>query len=298
MSRGCSILRSVSPAITSLTSPCWNGGHATGKLAIWEVTAAGDHVGSAPIAEFDLLATDLGVKTFTTPANYEILSPGRHYFRAEYEGTPVDLTAPGTPPAPGPQNKQTVDVDGYYGSSSADLTHDVYLSGLIGLNSVMMDSDSSTADSFDSSPGGDEVTKTRARVLSNGNITLKGKIFGNVLSATGNVALLSGSIVNGNVTGNSISGPGTVTGTRTTHASALMGTTLVPVAVPGVCTPPSSPSSITGNGKFTYNPTTGNLTVNAKTVITLAPGEYCFGSITMGGGASIRADHRAGTGQG
>jgi len=149
-----------------------------------------------------------------------------------------------------------------------------------------MDSDSTVADGFDSSlPGGYAVTKNnRARVLSNGPITLKGRVFGNVLSANGNVALLSGSGVTGNVTGKTISGSGFVTGIRTIHDSAQM----LNVAVPAFCAPPSSLSSVTGDGKFTYNPTTGDLTLGSKTTVTLAAGDYCFRNIVMGGGASIR----------
>jgi hypothetical protein len=104
-----------------------------------------------------------------------------------------------------------VTVNGYYGSNSAPFNHDVYLSGLIGLNSVNFDSGGAIADSFDSTVGGYPATAaSRARVLSNGTITLKGRVNGNVLSANGNVVLALGSVVTGDVTAKTtISGPGT-----------------------------------------------------------------------------------------
>ena len=236
-------------------------------------------MGTAPLGEVTLAASHLGVATFT-PTNWEMLSPGRRLIRAEYEGTTAD----------GPINKQTVNVAGYYGSKSGPpyLTQDVYLSGLVGLNSVTIGSTSSFADSFDSSdPGGYAATQAkRARVLSNGTITLKGsKVYGNVLSANGNVVLENGSMVDGNVTGLGISGPGIVTGARTIHSSAPM-TPLVPIEP---CAPFSNPgSSITGN--YSYNPKNGTLSANGQTVLIFAPGTYCFRSITLNGGATIQVN--------
>ncbi len=112
------------------TKPCWNGGYPTGTFAIWEVTELGAHVGATPLVEFTLVASDLGVKTFTTPANWEILSPGRHYFRAEYEGTSATIAGSG------PTEQANRERHRVLRQQSARLTHDVYLSGLIGLNSV------------------------------------------------------------------------------------------------------------------------------------------------------------------
>ncbi|HUQ89533.1 MAG TPA: hypothetical protein VM096_18365, partial [Vicinamibacterales bacterium] len=266
------------------TKPCWNGGQQTGKLAIWEVTSTGDHVGTAPIAEFTLAASANGIATFRTPEKWEIFSPGKHLIRAEYEGTACsDEYLPN--PRCGPQNRQTVDVAGYYGSKSSLWTQDVHLSGLIGLNSVTLGSTSAFADSFNSSLGGYAATASnRARVLSNGTITLKGgKVYGNVLSANGSVVLETGSAVSGDVTGLSIVGPGLVGGARTTHGSALM-----TPAIPAACGPYTNPSSsITGNYK--YDPATGNLSVAGNAVVRLA-GNYCFGSLTITGGAILQVE--------
>src|SRR6185436_17005494 len=136
-------------------------------------------------------------------------------------------------------------------------------------------------DGLDSSvPGGYPATaNTRARVLSNGTITLNGsRVDGNILSANGNVVLNLGSIVNGNVTGVSVSGPGTVSGVTTNHDSAP-----IVAPVPAACAPFTNPgSAITGNYK--YDPATGGLTVAGNAVVNLA-GDYCFGSITITGGA-------------
>jgi hypothetical protein len=239
------------------------------------VDAAGAHLGSTPLVEFDLVPTDLGVKTFTTPANYEILSPGRHYFRAEYLGTSADGS--------GPTGRQTVGVAGYYGSQSDRLTHDVYLSGLIGLNSVTIGSSSGFADSFH---GAYPATQAkRARVLSNGPITLKGTVLGNILSAGGSVILQDGSLVDGNVTGVSISGPGVVTGTKTQHSSALM-TPLDPVLP---CTPMTAAAlSSLATGNYSYQEKNGTFSMNGQTVATFSPGFYCFRAINLTGGATIR----------
>ena len=219
------------------TRLCWNGDYPTGKLAIWEVTAGGAHMGAEPLVQWDLVVGDHGVKTFTTPANYEILRPGRHFFRAEYYGkAPCDMSTP-VGLCPGPVDKQTVTpgVSGYYGSQSGDLLHDVHLSGLIGIESVTIGSLTARADSFSSAQGGFPATlANNARVLSNGTITIKGaKIFGNILSANGNVVLEAGSVITGNVTAKStISGPGiVVNGFSTTpnQGSALMTPPLVPI---------------------------------------------------------------------
>jgi hypothetical protein len=183
-----------------------------------------------------------------------------------------------------------VNVNGYYGSNSAPLNHDVYLSGLVGLNSVNFTAGSSTADGLDSSvPGGYPATaNTRARVLSNGTITLNGsRVDGNILSANGSVVLNLGSIVNGHVTAVSISGPGTVSGVKTNHDSAPIVAPLpnFNALCPGGFTNPSS--AITGNYK--YDPATGSLTVAGNAVVRLA-GDYCFGSITITGGAVMQVE--------
>jgi hypothetical protein len=262
----------------STTKPCWNGGQPTGNLAIWEVTSGGAHVGTSPIASFTLTGSENGVATFTTPDKWEILSPGQHLFRAEYQGTSADGS--------GPTGKQTVGVAGYYGSTSGNWTQNVYLSGLIGLNSVTIGSGTAFADSFDSSAGPYAATvASRARVLSNGNITINGsRIAGNILSANGSVFLADGSVVTGDVTGLAISGPGTIGGTPTIHSSALM-TPLVPVTPCAGYTNPGA--AITGNYK--YDAATGALSVAGNAVVRLA-GNYCFGSITITGGAVMQVE--------
>jgi len=168
------------------------------------------------------------------------------------------------------------------------LDHDVYLSGLVGLDSVTFTAGSSSADGFDSTvPGGYPATaNSRARVLSNGTITLNGsRVDGNILSANGNVVLNLGSVVNGHVTGAAISGPGTVNGVRTTHTSAE-----IVAPLPTACAPYTSAaiigSAITGNYK--YDAATGALSVAGNAVVKLSDaqlGGYCFGSITITGGA-------------
>ncbi len=123
-------------------------------------------------------------------------------------------------------------------------------------------------------------------MLSNGTITLKGKVFGNVLSANGNVALLSGSIVNGNVTGNEHLRSGNRDGDQDDSRLGTDGT-LWRCRPRALLLPVQARSLV--DGKFTYNPSTGDLSVSAQGHRhPCAPGAYCFRSITMGGGASIR----------
>jgi len=124
---------------------------------------------------------------------------------------------------------------------------------------------SGNTDSYNSSLGayGGTNLSSNGTIKSNGNITVQG-----------------GSDVHGNVTaGGTVTNSGTVTGTVTSNASS-------PVTMPSVsaCGPPySSGTGITGGS---YNSSTGAWTVSGGATGTLAPGTYCFSSVTISGGSS------------
>jgi PilX N-terminal len=129
-------------------------------------------------------------------------------------------------------------------------------------------------DSFDSRDGPyDAATAgSHGHVFSNGDITLTG-------------ALLLPVTVKGNVTASrtivTVAPPVTVTGTKTQNAP--------PAAFPPVlpCGPPYPPNDGISGGF--YNRATGVLVnVGLNDVIDLAPGDYCFSAITMGGASTLR----------
>src|SRR5207253_5193451 len=76
----------------------------------------------------------------------------------------------------------------------------VYLSGLIGRNSLSLGANSAVADSFDSTGGYPATQGSSVQILSNGAIDIGGaKISGNIVSTQATVNLQPGTIVNGNV---------------------------------------------------------------------------------------------------
>ena len=159
----------------------------------------------------------------------------------------------------------------------------VYLGGIVGLNSVTT-SGSASADSFDSSAGSYANSKSSlARILSNGTISLTGtKVYGNVLSATKNVMVGTGSVVTGNVTaGTTISNSGTIGGmvTANSPSSAIVAPAVAP------CSLINASAALSGN--YTYDATKGNLTVSGGKTATIANGNYCFNTLTLSGGSTL-----------
>ena len=156
----------------------------------------------------------------------------------------------------------------------------VALTSIIGLDSVTI-SGAGYADSY-SSAGGYPATKgSLANILSNGTITMgnSGKVWGNVRSTRANVNMSGASQVTGNATAGTTvttSGSATVGGTRTNNALAPV------MTLPSVpaCSPFSSNSGITGT--YSYNSSTGDLTLSGVNIATLANGNYCFHNITLG----------------
>lgn len=165
----------------------------------------------------------------------------------------------------------------------------VALTSIIGLDSVSI-SGSGLVDSY-SSAGGYPATKgSLANVLSNGTITIagSGKVFGNVRSTRLGVAMSGSSQVTGNATAGTTvtrSGSATVGGTITNNALAPVIT--LPSVAP--CGPPYSPSTgITGT--YTYNASTGDLTLSGVNIATLANGTYCFHNVTLTNSAQLKVN--------
>src|SRR5215471_5207686 len=139
----------------------------------------------------------------------------------------------------------------------------------------------SITDSFDSSVSG-----------YTGYNPLTASGHGNVRSSSGDISLSGDSTqVKGDATagGNgtvSVSGGATVTGT-TTHGAP-------PLAFPPVDTSPcglppdySASDGITGGN---YNASTGTLTASDGATVILAPGTYCFSSVTLSGGSALQVN--------
>src|SRR5205085_8691752 len=106
-----------------------------------------------------------------------------------------------------------------YSFTFANGTLTIYLTGLVGLNSVKL---GGFADSFDSTVGYPAGAGNNMTILSNGTIEIMGaRVNGNILSTASNVLLQPNTIVNGNVVAaTSVTNKGTVNGTITQNQSA------------------------------------------------------------------------------
>lgn len=165
----------------------------------------------------------------------------------------------------------------------------VALTSLIGLDSVSI-TGSGLVDSYDSSGGYPATKGSLTNILSNGTITLgnSGKVFGNVRSTRAGVSLSGASQVTGNATAGttvSTSGSATVGGTVTNNQLAPV------MTLPSVpaCGPPYSPNSGI-SGTYTYNPSTGDLSLTGVNIATLANGTYCFHNVTLTNSAQLKVN--------
>ncbi|HXU39731.1 MAG TPA: HYR domain-containing protein [Blastocatellia bacterium] len=164
----------------------------------------------------------------------------------------------------------------------------VAITSIIGLDSVSI-TGSGIVDSYDSSGGYPATKGSLANVLSNGTITVGGssKVFGNVRSTRAGVTVSGSSQVNGNATAGttvSVIPSGVVTGTITNNQLAPV------MTLPSVpaCSPFSSSSGISGT--FSYNQTTGDLTLSGVNIATLANGNYCFHNVTLTNSAQLKVN--------
>ena len=153
----------------------------------------------------------------------------------------------------------------------------IYLTGLVGLNSVKL---GGFADSFDSTVGYPAGAGNNMTILSNGTIEIMGaRVNGNILSTASNVLLQPNTIVNGNVVaGTSVTNKGTVNGTITQNQSAAA------LIAPAVADCGAFTAGPNVSGSFTY----GNGDLKVTGTASIGNGTYCFHSLTLNGGAVLQ----------
>jgi uncharacterized repeat protein (TIGR01451 family) len=165
----------------------------------------------------------------------------------------------------------------------------VALTSIVGLDSVSI-SGAALVDSYDSNGSYASTKGNLANVLSNGTITLagSGKVGGNVRSTRAGINMSGASQITGNATAGTTvtrTGSATVGGTITNNALAPV-MTLPPVPA---CGPPySSNSGISGT--YSYNASTGDLTLSGVNIATLANGNYCFHNVTLTNSAQLKVN--------
>lgn len=163
----------------------------------------------------------------------------------------------------------------------------VYLTGVVGLDSITISASKAYTDSFDSAVGYPASKSNQSIILSNGTINLKGaNSFGSLVSAAGSVVLESGSLVTGDVRySTTLTNSGTVQGTIAQQTAPIF-----TAAMPTPCSSYRSASSGSNNwisGSYSYDAVKGDLTVSGGNTATLADGSYCFNNITLSGGSTL-----------
>jgi uncharacterized repeat protein (TIGR01451 family) len=221
------------------------------------------------------------VVTYTTPVGTDNC-PGA--VTTQIAGLPSGATFP----AGNTTNTFMVtDASGLTAQCSFKVT--VALTSLIGLDSVSI-TGSGLVDSYNSSGGYPATKGSLANVLSNGTITLgnSGKVSGNVRSTRAGVAMSGASQVTGNATAGT-----TVTRTNSaTVGGTITNNQLAPVmTLPSVpaCGGPYSPNSGI-SGTYSYNPSTGDLSLSGVNIATLANGTYCFHNVTLTNSAQLKVN--------
>jgi uncharacterized repeat protein (TIGR01451 family) len=181
---------------------------------------------------------------------------------------------------------RVTDTSGLTAQCSFKVT--VAMTSIVGLDSVSI-TGASLVDSYNSSGGYPATQGSLANVLSNGTITLgnSGKVMGNVRSTRAGIAMSGASQVTGNATAGttvSISGSATVGGTITNNQLAPV------MTLPSVsaCSPYSPNTGITGT--YTYNQSTGDLSLSGVNIATLANGTYCFHNVTLTNVAQLKVN--------
>jgi len=182
---------------------------------------------------------------------------------------------------------RVTDASGLTATCSFKVT--VALTSIVGLDSVSIGG-AAFVDSYDSSGGYPATKGSLANVLSNGTITFtnSGKVFGNVRSTRAGINMSGASQITGNATAGttvSISGSATVGGTITNNQLAPLMTLPSVVA----CGPPYSPNSGI-SGTYSYNPSTGDLSLSGVNIATLANGTYCFHNVTLTNSAQLKVN--------
>jgi hypothetical protein len=163
------------------------------------------------------------------------------------------------------------------------------LNSLVGMNGVAI-SGASYVDSYDSDGGYPATKSSLTNILSNGAITIaeSGKVWGNVRSTQASVTLSGASMVTGDATAGTTvirSGSGAVGGTITNNALAPL------VSLPAVAACGPAYSSNSGiSGTYSYNVSTGDLTLGGVNNATLANGTYCFHNLTLNNSAQLKVN--------
>jgi hypothetical protein len=186
-------------------------------------------------------------------------------------GATVHLTGPGSCTITA---QQSGNID-YDPAPDVPQTFTIATPGVVGLDSVTFGAKNALIDG------------ASVRVFSNGPITLQGKVDGNVRSAAAGVTVKKDGLVTGDViagTTITVAAGGAINGTSTENSPTEP---LAPDAV-APCSPFSDASGI--SGAFTYDAAKGDLTVKGGKTAALAGGTYCFHNVTVGGGATLRAD--------
>jgi hypothetical protein len=204
-------------------------------------------------------------------AAYSGFKNGQTLATSDVTGSPL-LTTTATPSSAA--GNYTISATGgslasnNYSLSFVDGTLHVYLSGIVGLDSVSIGSNKGIADSFDSTGSYASTIGSNALVLSNGLINIQGaKIYGSIVSSAGAVQLDPGSAVTGSVrAGTTISGTGTVGGTTSPNQPVAS------IAAPAV------PDCGAGS----------DVKVTGGDTLTLPAGTYCFHSLSLTGNSTIR----------
>jgi uncharacterized repeat protein (TIGR01451 family) len=180
-------------------------------------------------------------------------------------------------------------TDGAGLTASCSFKVTVALTSIVGLDSVSI-TGAGPVDSYDSNGGYSATKGSLANVLSNGTITMTGsaKVAGNVRSTRAGVVMSGASQVTGNATAGttvSRSGSASVGGVITNNALAPV-ISLQPVPT---CGPPySSNSGISGS--YSYNASTGDLSLSGVNVATLANGTYCFHNLSVTSSSQLKVN--------
>jgi hypothetical protein len=164
-----------------------------------------------------------------------------------------------------------------YSFTFVDGTLTIYLTGLVGVNSVKL---GGFADSFDSTIGYPTSAGNNMTVLSNGTIEIMGAhVNGSLISTGSSILLQPGTIVNGNVVaGTTVTNKGIVNGTIAQNQSAAA------LVAPAVADCGAFTLNPNVTGSFTYSG--GDLKVTGTASI--GGGTYCFHSLTLNGGAVLQ----------
>lgn len=263
----------------SATDASNNTGTATQTVTVVDTTPPTISCQADIVADFNA-AVSGAVVTFTAPVGVDNCSATT----TQIAGLPSGATFPvGTTT----DTFRVTDAAGNTAQCSFKVT--VALTSIIGLDSVTI-TGSAFVDSYNSTGGYPATKGSLANILSNGTITMgnSGKVWGNVRSTRVNVNMTGASQVTGNATAGTTvttSGSATVGGIRTNNALAPF------MTLPSVpaCGPPYSPNSGI-SGTYSYNATTGNLTLSGVNIATLANGTYCFNNVTMGNSAQLKVN--------